>query len=259
LTSTEKQHIKEASHALSSMRKISLTLTLVPVLSLGISVAIAISKTVYQYEGNTIGFTSEFETSHSIALVSLLFIFVPLVVFSGSLGSFLTVNGPAEVLQKMKKNMTGDTCIDLFPDNKVIQCACKEPGPEEEKPCATAAVTHYSGIPLNSTWRPCKHILPVPLSEPEEQGERGPPFWKQSIRKTPTEAGACYRIFPFFRSRSLYASSVSFRDKLQTLSIGCRTLSWLVVSLLWISSAIADMPLSYLLRSKTLKLKLKLV
>lgn len=35
LTSTEKQHIKEASHALSSMRKFSLTLTLVPVLSLG--------------------------------------------------------------------------------------------------------------------------------------------------------------------------------------------------------------------------------
>lgn len=130
------------------------------------------------------GFTSEFETSHSIALVSLLFIFVPLVVFSGSLGSFLTVNGPAEVLQKMRKNMTGDTCSDLFPDNKVIQCACIVPGPEEEKPCATAAVTHYSGIPLNSTWRPCKHILPVPPSfELEEQGERGLPFGKQGIRE----------------------------------------------------------------------------
>jgi hypothetical protein len=105
----------------------------------------------------------------------------------------------------------------------------------------------------------------VPLSfELEEQGERGPPFRKQSIREwwqNPDRSrglllgyslsfvllGAC--------TPAVFLSATNYTAG-KTLSIGCRTLSWLVVSLLWISSAIADIPLSYLLRSKTLKLKL---
>lgn len=224
-------------------------LTLVPVMSLGISVGIAISKTVYQYENNTVGLSSEIETSHTIALVSLLFIFVPLVVLSGSLGSFLAVNGPTEVLQRVKNEIGGSgESSGLFPD-EVIQCACI-PG-EEGIPYA-AAMSYYSGIPLNSTWRPCKHIPPF------EQGEHRS-FWEHLRGWSPDRSKGVLFWYSFAFvilgacTPAVFLSATNYTNGNQ-IGVGCRTLSWLVISLLWILSASVDVLLSGL-RRRTLKLK----
>ena len=220
-------------------------LTLVPVMSLGISVGIAISKTVYQYENNTVGI-SEFETSHTIALVSLLFIFIPLVVFSGSLGSFLTVNGPTEVLQKVT-NEIGSGDSSGLSSGKVIQyCACI-PGGEGE-PYA-AAMGYYSGIPLNSTWRPCKHILPL------EQGERRLRGWWQNPNRSRCSLFGYSLSFVLLGACTPAVFLSATNESGNQMGVGCRTLSWLVISMLWIVSAFVDGLLSYLLRRRTFKLK----
>jgi hypothetical protein len=103
ITNSEWIHIREASYQLSSRRKGSLTSTFIPIGSLAIAIAFAIIKTINQIDQSNTRLANE--TAHTIAVVCLLFIFIPLVAFSGSIGTVTRVTAAVESINKLRNNL----------------------------------------------------------------------------------------------------------------------------------------------------------
>jgi hypothetical protein len=100
LRDDEMKCIKRASHELSRCRQHSQTYAIIPIVSLAISLASAINRTVHDIEQATTRLANEI--AHNIALLSLLFIFLPIVAFSSRLGTFMTISSPVEIIKEMR-------------------------------------------------------------------------------------------------------------------------------------------------------------
>jgi hypothetical protein len=115
--------IRQASYDLSSRRQASLVLTFVPILSLAGALGVAVVKTIQQIEQSNTRLITE--TAHTIAVVCLLFIFIPLVAFSGSIGTVSTVTAAVDTINKLRHDLMAERDTDistLFPGLTVPAC-----------------------------------------------------------------------------------------------------------------------------------------
>ena len=203
-------HISEASHELLKSRRISRVLTLIPIISLALSLASAINRTIHQImQTNT---RLDNETAHSIAVLSLFFIFIPIVAFSGVLGSFSTVTGAVEIIQKLRWDLNKQ----LFPE---LEMTISE----------WSRKARFSG--MNSTYRSCKTIPVEPMDSPKRwcpDRSRGLLLFYSLVFVL---CGACVP--------AIFLSATNHADE-RKVAVGCRTLTWLSITGLWISSLALD-------------------
>jgi len=214
----ERWIIREASHDLSSRRQQSSRLTLLPVCMLAISLVTAIVRTFHDIEINDYSRINN-ETAHNIAILCLLFIFMPLVIFSGSLSSALTVNGSAEVIDEMRRKLREARPTDppLFPDLVINRETSNSLFPKQSGRVDESYTIHdYSGTPLNHTWRPWKD-----MQTPKSQ---------KCLR-----SHSCLYVESFILvvcGSSLPAIFLSATNHTygKMTGLGCRSLSWLSIS-----------------------------
>jgi hypothetical protein len=175
--------IRQASYDLSSRRQASLVLTFVPILSLAGALGVAVVKTIQQTEQSKTRLNVT-ETAHTIAVVCLLFIFIPLVAFSGSIGTVSTVTAAVDTISKLRHDLMAEGDMDisttLFPDLMVPRNS-------------DIPATYYSNIKvdrwpgtasymgMNSIWRPCKHIQSGPQNK-EPDTLSTVPFWRKPFK-----------------------------------------------------------------------------
>jgi hypothetical protein len=104
LTWEEMNHILRAGHELSSNRLDSTLTSWVAIGTLVFALVAATIRTIEKVdqEKNRL----DLETAHTIAVVSLLFIFVPLVKFSGDIGSFTSVQTPINAIGRLSSRFS---------------------------------------------------------------------------------------------------------------------------------------------------------
>lgn len=223
----EMRIIRKASHGLSRMRQSSFIFTFMPAFVLAVSMISAIVKTFRDSKllndsrvGN--------ETAHDIAVLCLLFVFMPLVIFSGSLGSFLTANGPVEVIEEMNENLRKVQPKDspLFPDLMISRKTSNDKRPGEADESST--IRAYSGRPLNNIWRP----------------------WKDCPGRFPLYICSLAFVICGSSLPAIFLSATN-RASVKRVFIGCRSLSWILISTLRILSCILDPILNWMFLRRT--------
>jgi hypothetical protein len=263
LNNDEKKAIIQASHDLSIARPASTFRAMVAMMSLVGTLATAIIRTVKQTDEND---TRVFnETAHTIAVVIILFITIPQVWFSARLGTFTTQSGAIHTLRTLDKNLkalglAAGRQTSLFPPIKLACCPlqprqrnawlvahfpqCIKPRAREffshcplaDTPTAPSSSfctewrtpsklfginANYLGI--NSFWRPCKHLPPNENSRGQRQIMLISIFWIIFGSGLPA----------FFLSATNHSTG-------RKIGVGCRSLSWIGVMGVWLSSLIFD-------------------
>jgi hypothetical protein len=230
--------IKRASHQLAKHRSASPVMALVPILSLALGLASAINRTIQQSEASLTRLSNE--TSHTIALLSLFFVFIPMVSFSGTLGVFSTVTGAAEILQDLRQALEEESGSGspLFSILETFSHCCHEDHDATSVEIDTwPHLARYSG--MNSTYRRCKYLLQHP--ENESIPNRLKHVFLPWTRKGPDRSHdllLCYSlIFVIFGASipAIFLSATNHADE-RVVAVGCRTLCWLGISGLWMTS-----------------------
>jgi hypothetical protein len=173
LTWEEIYYITEAGYELSSNRLDSTLTSWVAIGTLIFALVAATVRTIEKVdeEQNRL----DLETAHTIAVVALLFVFVPLVKFSGDIGSFTSVQTTINVIGKLNSRL-GSGPGTLFEPLRLRRDPCwKTDGigrtVESEAMLGTAEESNgfirqnveiwsdtASSLGMNSSWRPDKTI-----------------------------------------------------------------------------------------------------
>lgn len=275
LTHREGSAIIQASHDLSIARPASTFRAMVAILTLVGTLATAIVRTFSQMDQNDTRVDNE--TAHTIAVVIILFITIPQVWFSARLGTFTTNSGAIHTLRALDRNLKGLSfdagrrtplfppvqlayCpllpqqrnawlvtrlpkrIQLWTQEFFSQCLLSDATPGiilQTTQTTSAAQTsrfrrrwqaqsmlfglnaNYLGI--NSFWRPCKHLPPNQHGRGQCQIMFISIFWVIFGSGLP----------------ALFLSATNHSDR-RTIGIGCRSLSWISVMCLWLSSFILE-------------------
>ena len=227
----EMYHIMLASHELSSNRLESQLTTWVAILALVSALITAYVRTVEQ---NT---RIDNQTAHTIAVVALLFIFIPLVKISGNIGSFKSTSTAVAAIEKLRRNLQGcisetktDTAslqseLPLFPPlNLHSDGRAKERNVE-----IWPRLAMWTG--MNSSWRPCKKV-------------RGR---SQYLPLT----YAFILVLLGSSIPAIFLSATNRADR-QIVGFGCRSATWTLVSVLWLVSFGIDYFLRWRFREKDL-------
>lgn len=261
LTVQEEDAIRHASHELSVARPASTFNAMISIVALVLTLTTAIVRTAKQLNQHDTRIFNE--TGHTIACVCVLFITIPQVWFSARLGTFTTSSGAIRTLRALDRNLSHVTerQTSLLPPIQLAYCPV---APQQRytwlitySPKWTHAWTRelFSHCPLdqisnaaiptssrnsltrqwqassklfgvnamhlgiNSFWRPCKHL-------PHNEHGRGQVqimfisiFWVMFGSGIP----------------ALFLSATSHIDK-RHVGIGCRSLSWITVMGIWLSS-----------------------
>jgi hypothetical protein len=243
----EMYHIMLASHELSSNRLESQLTTWVAILALVSALATAYVRTVEQ---NT---RIDNQTAHTIAVVALLFIFIPLVKISGNIGSFKSTSTAVAAIEKLRRNLQGcisetetDTAspqseLQLFPplnlqpeDHEMGEL---HPGgrPRQRNIEIWPGLAMWTG--MNSSWRPCKKGRAT----------------EQASGRSQYLPLLCAFIFVLMGSSApaIFLSATNRADR-QIVGFGCRSATWTLVSVLWLVSFGIDYILRWRFREKDL-------
>jgi hypothetical protein len=263
LDQDERAILMRVSHRLSSTRLASTSSAAVAIIALVATLASAIVQTIKQIdEVNTRVYN---ETAGTIAVTCIIFIAIPLVWFSARLGTFTTDSGASHILETMNerlrkvaaaKNLPNllfpplqlAACplqprerrpvllawlsrrlpysISAFFDSFFSHCPLEVPPPIQDSENAIflrAKVDYSSYISLNSAWRPCKHLSPD--HHGRSHGEL------TTISVISVVFGACLP--------AIFLSLTNHGDQ-RSLAPGCRSLSWMAVLGIWITSFFLD-------------------
>lgn len=238
-------YIMLASHELSSNRLESQLTTWVAILNLVGTLITAYIRTV---EENT---RIDNQTPHTIAVVALLFIFIPLVKISGNIGSFKSTSTAVATIEKLRRNLQG--CISaqselpFFPPLNLqpdahwdFSSQRKESEGHERRELHSDGRAKESNIEIwprlamwtgmNSSWRPCKKVRVT------EQTTSGRSQYLPLM----------YALIIVLLGSSLPAIFLSATNRAdrQIVGFGCRSATWTFVLVLWLVSFGID----YLLR-----------
>ena len=233
--------IELAAHRLSSNRSESQLTTWVAILGLMGSLIGAYVRTYVNRLNN--------QTPHTIAVVSLLFIFIPLVKISGNIGSFTSSTAVVEIIQEMRRNLYNYSKSkgraneqSLFPplsfDDDVCwddMVACTSQN-EESKASAEGinvakwpSMAAYAG--MNSSWRPCKLIT---TRDEYSDSDRGPALLAS--------------LSVLFVLLGSYAPALLLSYMTPLRGFGCRSLSWTLIVSFWLVSTGLNFALKYSFR-----------
>ncbi|KAI9762168.1 MAG: hypothetical protein M1840_001463 [Geoglossum simile] len=184
----------------------------------------------------------DIETSHTIAVVALLFIFIPLVKFSGDIGSFTSVQTTVNVIGRLNDRLGSDRprlfkLLRLWRDPR---WSTDENGGIAENPAvmgpaqiATENIENWPNIAhffgMNSSWRPDKNIK------------------VNSKGRSPTLILVYSLAFVILGSSApaIFVSATN-RAGAQIVGYGCRSLTWTVLLFVRLCS----FGINYLLRWK---------
>ena len=275
LTDGQKNAIIQASHDLTMARPASTFRAMIAILTLVGTLATAIVRTVKQIDQNNTRVSNE--TAHTIAVVIILFITIPQVWFSARLGTFTTNSGAIHTLRTLDKNLMGLSLVagrqtSLFPPLQLAYCQllpqqrnawlvtsfpkwthpwtreffshCPLPSTTSDTVLWTTQTTsttqsgrfrsrwqspsklfginaNYLGI--NSFWRPCKHLPPNKHGRGQRQIMFTSIFWIIFGSGLP----------------ALFLSATNHTDR-RRIGVGCRSLSWIGIMVLWLFSFILD-------------------
>lgn len=243
----EMYHIMLASHELWSNRQDSLLLTWVAIVTLAYSLMSAVIRTIEQTEQQNTRIYNEI--AHSIALVSLLFIFIPLVKISGNISSFASSTVAVHTIEKLNLNLRLEEAEkrsvvneqQLFPPlilDPDVDWHISNNHEHDEVRRISFGRTNIECWPemasyfgLNSSWRPCKKIR-----------VRGPG------RSAWVLCAYCI-IFAVIGSAfpAILLSATNHAGEL-TMTFGCRALSWAVILSTWLLSLMVDRLLQLMIR-----------
>ncbi|KAE8441042.1 hypothetical protein EG329_006079 [Mollisiaceae sp. DMI_Dod_QoI] len=269
LNQDERCTILRTSHRLSSTRLASTSSAAVAIVALVGTLASAIVQTIKQIdEVNTRVYN---ETTGTIAVVCIMFMAIPQVWISARLGTFTTDSGSSHILETMSNRLkevttASDRTSPLFPALKLSSCPLLPPDRrphlllwvfqqlpsrisswfdsffshcplessvlEDDTENATflgANPDRASYISLNSSWRPCKHL------STDTNGRSHTEMTVVSIISV--VFGACLP--------AIFLSLTNHSDQ-RSLAIGCRSLTWISITGIWLSSFILDSILRYL-------------
>lgn len=245
-------HIMLASHELWSNRQDSLLLTWVAIATLAYSLMSAIIRTIEQTEQQNTRINNEI--AHSIALVSLLFIFLPLVKISGNISSFASSSVAVHTIEKLNLNLRLEDIDKLgstHNEQQLFPPLALDPNVDWD---IKSTHVHSGGrvtldrtniecwpemagyFGLNSSWRPCKNIQ-----------VNGP-------GRSPWALCAYCITFAVIGSAlpAILLSATNHAGQL-TMALGCRSVSWVVILSTWLVSLGLDSLLKLIVRkAKTL-------
>lgn len=240
----EMYHIMLASHELSSNRLESQLTTWVAILTLVSALIAAYIRTVEQ---NT---RIDNQTARTVAVVALLFIFIPLVKISGNIGSFKSASTAVAAIEKLHRNLQG--CISeagtdtgspqnelpLFPPLNLQPDAHWDfPSQRNEPEDREMGELHSDGRPkqrnveiwprlamwtgMNSSWRPCKKVRATEQTSGRSQ-----------------YLPLAYAFIVVLLGSSLPAIFLSATNRAdrQIVGFGCCSATWTLVSVLWLVS-----------------------
>jgi hypothetical protein len=221
--------IELAAHLLSSNRSESQLTTWVAILGLMGSLIGAYVRTYVNRLNN--------QTPHTIAVVSLLFIFIPLVKISGNIGAFTSSTVVVEIIQEMRRNLynyskSKDRANEqnLFPplSFNVDVCwddmgVCTSNNGESKASLEVINVAKWPSMAawsgMNSSWRPCKLIT---TRDEYSDNDRGP-----------VVLASLSVLFVLLGS---YAPALLLSYMTPLRGFGCRSLAWTLVASSWLVS-----------------------
>jgi hypothetical protein len=182
------------------------------------------------------------QTSHTIAVVCLLFNFIPIVQISSQIGAFTSSTTAVYIIQSLRRNLMNyyvrrgepdrrpifpalDYSADLRWDGRVIDRAALEMRGRSD--LATDNLDIWPGIAacagMNASWRPRKHLESPDQFNSHQISHKWLGFWS---------------IFIITAGSYVPALVLSYRTPL--IGFGCRSLSWTVILALWYISVALD-------------------
>ncbi|KAI9763523.1 MAG: hypothetical protein M1839_006379 [Geoglossum umbratile] len=271
--------IMEASHELSAHRLDKMLTSWVAILTLFISLVAALVRTVIkdQQENSRL----DIETAHTIAVVTLLFIFIPLIKLSGDIGTFAAVSTAVNAIEKLNAKLEPlrNGRESLFPplqleENPYWDTGRNNPQGIEAGTPATPPVDGGVNPPVDGgVAAPVDGDAAAPVDDdraitniriwPDIAGYYGMNSSWRPDKKIPVGLKTGRRslilfayslIFVAFGSAgpAIFLSATNRADK-QKVGFGCRSTTWSIIFLLWFTSFVMDFALrSYYSRAKTL-------
>jgi hypothetical protein len=255
----EMYYIMLASHELSSNRLWSRLMPWVAIITLISALITADIRTMEQTEQHDTRIA--IEIAHTIAVVALLFIFVPLVKFSGNIGSFTSTCTAVDVIEKLNCNLQAYSLdrtrrdrksstenqlfppLDLRPDTsweylfvtEIPHDAMESRGRPDGVNSSIniqywQEMASYSG--MNSSWRPHKNI------RVRASGRSSRLLLAYSIIFV--VVGSC--------APAIFLSATN-HTHIHIIGFGCRSFSWTVILSTWLFSFGFDFALRRLLRN----------
>ncbi|KAH0537941.1 hypothetical protein FGG08_005391 [Glutinoglossum americanum] len=239
-TEAESFYIRLASHRLTSNRSESQLGTWFAILALLTSLAGAYIRT-WTMQTNS-------QTSHTIAIVCLLFILLPLVKISGDIGCFTSPSAAVDILFELRRNLRilsvqeGNPRPPLFPplsrggnswDSTTTSSQPREGSFETiEEASMLEHRTESEVVPewpkrapwmgMNSSWRPCKHIMTTGAHSTQDRG-----------------SGLLFVISALFAIVG-YVPALLLAYFTPTVGFGCRSMAWTLILAAWTASVILD-------------------
>lgn len=254
---TEIYYIELAAQRLTSIRSDSQLTTWVAIISMFGGLGGAYVRTWMNRSNN--------QTSHTIAVVVLLFIFISLVKISGNIGAFTSSSAVIDIIQELRRN---------------LQKHNEEQGLAGRAPLFPAIWldedARWDGIPLDSKGKQAAQVAVRAPTEDDTDVEATPLLQEESeyladienVEKWPSMAGylgmnSCWR--PLKRITTVDNYVYSDREPVSLLMVsllfviggsyapalclayftplkgfGCRSLAWTLVAAMWVVSFLAD-------------------
>lgn len=250
LTNEEQRVIMKASYELSSSRLKSHFPAMIAIGTLVWSLVTAVIRTIKQTD--PVNSRVYNETAHTIAVVSILFVTIPQVWFGARIGTFTTDAGAVHILESMITELedidtaAGATKIRLPPPQLAIcdghttilshessaahkiekffsQCPLEDAVPSMSscEPTWRGYKGHFTGV--SSTWSGCSH---------RPRANNSPGHFQLTTL-------SCLFII-FGAGVPAYALSGTNNSVKKPLNIGCRSLSWISIMVLWMLSFAFD-------------------
>ena len=240
-TQTELYYIQLASHRLACNRSESQFTTWIAIFGFVGALCAAFIRTYTQKLNN--------QTAHTIAVVSLFFILIPIVKISGNIGSFTSTSIAMDIIQELQRNLgkLGNLNHDhpLFPPLRFNHDAfrwdySRDPAQadDELQPLNPAGPTQeYTNLKkwpkmapwagMNNSWRPCKHML---LADHSSTCDR---------------SGALLFFMSLLFVMCAYSPALVLSFRTPTVGFGCRSMAWTMILTMWVLSVAIDQILNF--------------
>jgi hypothetical protein len=237
-TPAELYYIQLASHRLASNRSESQLTTWFAIFGLLGGLCAAFIRTYMQRLNN--------QTGHTIAVVALFFILIPIVKISGNIGCFTSTSTAIDIIQDLHRNLKllNPEGPQLFPALRFDPTfgwdyarGNRQETVEKEKRGSALPITELRNLEfwpsmapwagMNNSWRPCKQIS---VHNQFSTASRSPGYL-------------------FFLSlvfvMCAYSPALVLSYKTPTVGFSCRSMAWTLVLIAWLSSAATDQILKW--------------
>ncbi|KAI9766170.1 MAG: hypothetical protein M1840_006737 [Geoglossum simile] len=232
-TSAELYYIQLASHRLASNRSESQLTTWFAIIGLLGGLFAAFIRTYMKRLNN--------QTGHTIAIVALFFILIPIVKISGNIGCFSSTSIAVDIIQELHRNLKvlNPEGPQLFPalrfdptfgwDYASEEGQAVEMQENRDSDVPTREFRNLESWPdmaswagMNNSWRPCKQILV-----------------KDFCSTSDLSSGFLF-FLSFFFIMCAYIPALVLSYRTPTVGFSCRSMAWTLVLIAWLTSAAAD-------------------